>query len=102
MWGYAFARAAKKCRFPVMRAVAVLTTQQIGGHLAQPRADPNCSVTCGKVAWIGTGRTWQVGEVMLKTVTDSMNTLRPVTDALLETLEMDDGIVLQCNGCQLT
>jgi hypothetical protein len=27
-----------------MRAAAVLTTQGIAWHLAQPRTDPNCSV----------------------------------------------------------
>jgi hypothetical protein len=94
--GYAFARAAKKCRFQVVRAAAVSMMQQIAGQLAQPRADPNCNMIHGKATWIGTGRTWQERGAIMKTRTgsNSMNTLGPALEVLLEMLETDDRIML--------
>ncbi len=73
VWGYAFAIAAKKCKFTVVNAAAVSTTHWMAGQLPQTRADPNCKVMCGNTAWIGIGRMQREGGVMLNMGTGKLS-----------------------------
>ncbi len=89
---YAFVRAVKKCRLPVVTAAAVSMTHWIAGQLEHPMAKTNCKVICARACWMGTGRTQQDGGVMLKTGTERvyiMNTTGPGS-------EVDEDEVVVC------